>query len=130
MARPTEKQQRLIKGWGLTVPPSKAAATKLIGYIFKGNRTGGISEADRIERARVSEKRWLGKKVEKARQGEVQEGRVLYLRYLNSQEIYNQEELLKESGVTDAKLAPFELWVKWPDGKAKSCVSQVKLVGD
>ena len=71
--------------FGLSVPPTKVAASLLLDFLNKGNGTGGKEVSDRVAVAKTYFNRWHEKNVRFRKAfGKGQEGALAYIRYLRA----------------------------------------------
>lgn len=110
----TPRQKELLNQFGILPPPTKSSASDLIGFVLKGNGTGGKTQSDRIGLVKHAQTKWIGKKVTLMGR-ESQTGTVLYIRAKDSSKVYDQKIFNIDSNIK-REVHPFVAHIKWEDG--------------
>ena len=124
MPKPSERQSKFLEARGISVPPTKAAASTLIGYIKNGNFAGKAqTEADRIAALRSAQNNYMGKNVRHRLHGWA--GVVKYILAKNAE----QMGLCRDVGEDLSNKSPFRAYVDWGEnGTSQTTLGNVELL--
>lgn len=111
---PSVRQILFLQRQKLEVPPTRNAASRLIGYILEGNGTPGSDKGTRINIAREFQHLWVGKQVVHPRYGR---GVVKYLLALPPDVVrYRRKEKARKG--EDEFVQPIDGFVEYENGRA------------
>lgn len=111
---PSVRQTLFLQRLKLEAPPTRNAASRLIGYILEGNGTPGPDKGTRINIVREFQHRWAGRRVVHPRYGR---GVVKYLLALPPAMVrYRQQEKARKG--EDSFVQPIDGYVEYESGKA------------
>ncbi len=124
---PTEGQIFFLKNRDIVPPLTRRTCSALIDFIKRGNITIGATESARLALAKAAQARWLGKRVRdkghvcqgddcRARHGIV---RQLVARRRNTMIMFRESDRLE--GLSRQGYSPFQLSVRWDDGRTRIC---------
>lgn len=118
----TDNQKAWLEARNIQPPPTKAAASRLIGYIKNGNGTSGAKDpAGRLASLQKAQEKWIGKRVSIPHLNN-EEGIVLFL----SAKTFNDVEDLAELVMHPA---PFWAHIKINKGnRARKSLWGLKLI--
>jgi len=119
---PTLRQREFLSSRGILVPPSKAAASTIIGFVKKGNFAGSAeTESQRIGAVIAAQTRFNGKRVQHRTETQWT-GEVRYILAKSAHEMLDRQKVGEDTG----DKSPFRAHVVW-DNREDCRTSQITL---